>query len=149
MRKVFIFAAVLSLCLVASPVEAKRKSKKLTGTWRIKTTLTAAQEAVNPNYEAGMNRIENWYMTQNKKTAVMHSDTSSGETINGQKVGKAWVFDQMYDTGYGIAIHMHIVFRNFRGKRLKGTIEARYYETLFNQIMGIDAWSFKGRKLRR
>ena len=96
-----------------------------------------------------MNRIERWYITGPRKAPVLRTDTGGATTITGQKVGKAWVFDDLFDTGYGIAIHMHIVLRQRKAKKMKGTIEVRYYETTFGQSMGIDAWAFSGKKKRR
>lgn len=143
-RRVLIALVLCSVIGVCPQAFAARK--KLTGKWRVKTTLVAAQDAVNPDYQVGMNRVERWYVTGSKNAPVLRSDTGGATTITGHKEGQAWVFEDWFDTGYGIAIHMYIVVRQTNARKMKGTIEARYYETTFGQIMGIDAWSLKASK---
>ena len=69
-------------------------------------------------------------------------------SIDGARAGKAWVFEAVYNTGWGILIHQYIVARVHINGRLRGTIETGYHSAQFGYILGKDALSFYGLKSR-
>lgn len=138
----FFFAFMLAFISGPTP-SAQAASLSVAGRWKITTKLVVAQDPTNPNYHVGDKRIETWTIKTSKNKATLK--TPAG-TIAGTKVGKAWVFDQTYDTGYGVLTHMHIVVRQTNSRAMKGTIEVRYYSAQFGYEIGVDAWSFTGTK---
>ena len=142
MNKLF-FYLILSLCIFSSG--SAFASDAIAGKWKVQTKLVAAQDAVNQNYNVGDVRRENWKVKIKKKQGTL---TTPSGTISGTKIGKAWVFNQNFDTGYGVIINMHIVAKAKSSELMKGTIEVRYLSAQFGYELGIDAWSFTGfRKL--
>ena len=139
------FCALLAVFVLVPTASAWAARDPINGAWTVKTKLVAAMDPTNPSYRVGDIRIEKWRLKVKGKTGAL---TSPNGTIAGQKVGKAWVFDQAYDTGLGVVIHLHLVARAKSSDLMKGTIEARYYSAQFGYEIGIDAWSFTGfRKL--
>ena len=138
MRKYFAFILLLALLCVASEAQAAG----IRGRWKVYTTLVSAYDAVNPNYHPGDKRLEFWKFKVAGRNATL---TTHAGTIQGTKVGKAWVFDQTFSVYYPVSAHFHLVAR-LRGAVLRGTIEVRYYDDRFGAgyILGNDAWSFKG-----
>ena len=131
------------LCLVAAPALAKAKNDPILGTWKVTTKLTVAYDAVNQSYHPGDLRVEKWRIVKSGKGARL--TTPSGRIV-GKKIGKAWVFDQWFDTGWGIVQNIHLVARTTSSSKCQGTIEVRYYSAQFGYELGNDAWSFKGKK---
>lgn len=113
----------------------------ISGRWKVQTKLVVAQDPTNPNYRVGDVRREAWRVQIKKKEGSL---TTPSGTIAGTKAGKAWVFDQTFDLGYGVLLNMHIVARARSSELMKGTIEARYYSAQFGYQIGLDAWSFTG-----
>ena len=140
MRIYLASGLVLSLCLCASLAHA---ADPIAGRWKVTTTLVEAQDPTNPDYQVGDKRIEVWKIKVSRKTAAL---TTPAGTIAGSRVGKAWVFDQTYDTGYGVLINMHIVARARSSSSMTGSIESRYLSAQFGYEIGVDAWTFKGSK---
>lgn len=141
--KFFAVIIVLLVTLVAGVDRTDAGGNPLKGRWKVTTRLVAAQEAINPNYNVGDQRIERWKIRGSARKAVMK--TPAG-TIRGKKRGKAWEFKQNYDTGLGVILSMHIVARQLGDDKMRGTIKATYLSAQFGYPIGIDAWSFKGRK---
>lgn len=140
-RNITIAFLLFISVLVAEEASA---AADIAGRWKVYTTLVSAYEAVNDNYEPGDKRLEKWAIKVKSGKATLRSHAG---TIQGKRVGKAWVFDQAYDTGYGVVISVHLVARVYPGKKLKGTNEVRYYDSrswLGNPILGNDSWTFKG-----
>lgn len=138
-----ISTALLSIIFLSSAALA---ADPIAGKWKVTTILTTAYQAINETYHPGDRRIEPWRFTVRRKSATLK--TPAG-TITGTKVGKAWAFESQYDTGWGVIVHMYIVARVRGGNSLSGTIETRYYDSrawLGNPQLGIDAWSFRGKK---
>ncbi len=142
-RNTFVkFIFVLSFFVAADAFAAP----DIAGRWKVYTTLVSAYEAVNPQYHPGDKRLEKWVIKAKRKKASLKSPAG---TIQGKRVGKAWVFNQTYDTGYGVLIRIHLVARVYPGKKLRGTNEVRYYDSrawLGNPILGNDAWTFRGKR---
>lgn len=138
--KIKLFS-VLMCVVIAAANDAAADKDPLAGRWKVQTKLVAAQDPTNPNYQIGDVRREAWSFKMAKKNATLKSPSG---TIAGAKVGKAWVFDQGYDMGYGVLLQMHIVVRARSAGLMKGTIEARYYSAQFGYEIGLDAWSFTG-----
>ena len=141
----------IALCLLMglslTAFEDASAAADIAGRWKVYTTLVSAYQAVNQQYHPGDRRLEKWVIKVRGKKATLKSQAG---TIEGKRVGKAWVFDQAYDTGYGVIIHIHLVARVYPGRKLKGTNEVRYYDSrawLGNPILGNDAWSFKGTRI--
>ncbi len=142
--KLGLWLVLISLVLTSNVNPTFAATDPAAGKWKVQTKLVAAMDATNPAYKVGQVRQEKWVIKVAKKKATLK--TPSG-VIAGVKAGKAWLFDQTFDTGYGVLINMHIVARARSSSLLKGTIEARYYSAQFGYEIGIDAWSFTG--LRR
>jgi hypothetical protein len=137
-RLLFIAAFLFVLTPAHDAFAAK---DPLTGKWKVQTKLVTAQDPVNQNYKPGDVRREAWRFKLARKQGAL---TTPSGVINGAKVGKAWVFEQSYDMGYGVILVMHIVARARSSELMKGTIEARYYSAQFGYQIGLDAWSFTG-----
>ena len=131
---------LLSILLFVFSTSTAIAAPDIAGKWKVYTTLVSAYDAVNPDYNPGDKRLEKWKVKASRKNATL---TTPSGVIQGVKVGKAWVFDQFFDTGLGIITNIHLVARVQNG-RLRGTIESRYYSTQFGYLLGNDAWSFKG-----
>ena len=143
-RKI-VLSILISFLFVAP--DTASAAPDIAGRWKVYTTLVSAYQAVNPQYHPGDKRLEKWTVKAKGKKATLRSQAG---TIQGKRVGKAWVFDQSYDTGYGVIVHIHLVARVYPGRKLRGTTEVRYYDSrawLGNPILGNDAWTFKGTRL--
>ena len=141
------------LALVCQPTMAVAKSDPIVGTWQVATKLVSASDPTNPAYTPGQRREETWKFQAQKKN--MKLTTWSGwkkrkliGSILGKKTGKAWVFEETYNTGWGILIHQYIVARVHTDGRLRGTIETGYHSAQFGYLVGKDALSFYGTKSR-
>lgn len=151
MRRVLSLSAVLFFFLLSID-RACAAAPNIAGRWKVYTTLVSAYDPTNPDYQPGDRRLEKWVVRAKKKTATLR--TPAG-TIQGAKVGKAWVFESLYDTGWGVVIKIHLVARVVGG-RLRGTNEIRYYDSRFYNaawggyyyILGNDALSFRGTRIR-
>jgi hypothetical protein len=138
-HRILFLSALLGLFVGASAAQAANND--IAGKWKVQTKLVAAMDPVNSGYHVGDVRQEKWNFKISGKKAKL---TTPAGSIVGAKAGKAWLFDQTFDTGYGVLVNMHIVARAYSPKLMKGTIETRYYSAQFGYELGIDAWSFVG-----
>ena len=137
--------SLVALCLFLVAADSVfGAANPLKGRWKVTTRLVAAQDPINQGYDVGDRRVERWKIRGNKRKAVLK--TPSGK-IRGKRKGKAWEFDQNYVTGLGAILRMYIVARQRGQNKMRGTIKARYFSQQFGYLIGIDAWSFKGRRV--
>ena len=138
--------AATLLCLLCSTSDVQA-ADPINGKWKVYTVLETAQHAINEGYKPGDVRLEAWRIKAKGRSASL---TTPSGTITGVKVGKAWVFDQQYEVYYPVALHMHIVARIKGAGKLRGTIEARYWDVRYDSeiagVLAIDAWTFSGTK---
>lgn len=167
MRLAAVALALLTAGAIALPAQA---ADTLTGRWSVTTRLVAAQEKINPDYEVGDERKETWRITTRGSRSTLRSPAG---VIQGKRVGKAWRYlgeypitiDQMT-----LVVRVEIVARRRAARRMAGTIEASYWDPRYARggplydpeaekgiesgvwdpklglKLGIDAWSFTGRR---
>lgn len=165
--RIALALALLTAGVAATPALA---ANTLTGTWTVTTRLVAAQEKINPGYEVGDERVETWRITTKASRSTLR--TPAG-VIKGKRVGKAWRYQGDYPIaleGMTLVLRMDIVARKRAAGRMKGTIEASYWDPRYARggplydpeaekgresgvwdpklglKLGIDAWSFTGKR---
>ena len=114
-------------------------SEAIVGTWDVTTTLVAAQKATNPDYKPGHIRKERWQIAQSGGQLVL---TTPNGSLPGQAQGGGYAFEGVTDTGMNLRIRVRVEAWLTGSRSMKGTIKAWYHGT-FNNLGGIDAWSFE------
>jgi hypothetical protein len=111
------------------------------GTWAVETRLVAASKPVNPGYNEGDARVEQWLIRQSGTALQL---TSQAGTIGGSIAdGYTLVFADTSDNGLGVRTAIRIEARMQSPAAMIGTIRVDYFSSQFGQPIGLDAWTFQ------
>lgn len=110
------------------------------GEWDVNTRLTAASDAVNPNYRVGDLRTDVWRISG---SVAQPSLTTRDGTLQGRIVGGQAEF--LAEIALGAIIVMRVQIGAFQtsSRSMSGTIRAEYWDRRFGYMVGLDAWTFE------
>lgn len=142
-RSAALFLCIAGLLTIQSAV-AKADEADFYGVWDVNTLLTAASDAVNPDYQAGDLRIDVWQISGDSGQPTL---TTRDGTVAGQIATNQAEFYAEVPLDNIILMRMVISAFLTSSRSMKGTISAEYWDTRFGYKVGLDAWTFEG--LRR
>lgn len=132
---------LLSVVLLCFAGTARADSTDFFGVWGVNTRLTAASDAVNPDYRVGDLRIDVWQVGGNAAAPTL---TTRDGTVAGQISGNQAVFVADVPLDQILVMRIQISAWLTSSRSIAGTITAQYWDTRFGHQIGLDAWSFEG-----